>query len=905
MNNDALNPRPTIGVLAGWQFYEGNVNGFLDLVLRGVHLAAREQNCNLLFACGVGHAIGPVRLCPAWPEVSSETDFVPVGPWNTDGLIVINPLLSNNRVRYIQQVRKEGHPVVFVGPGEGKAVVPDNESGIRQAVAHFAQHGHRQVAFIAGRKDEVDQDSIKRLQAYRAAVREYGLETNPAMIAYGSHNFSDGRQAMKQLLESGMSFRAVLASNDYSAFGAISALREANLRIPQDIAIIGFDDVPEAVGQEPPLTTVHYPSINAGKKALTLLIKAINGHATGDEIVPVPVHLIVRESCGCQSGNPILAVPPIQGNACKVAKSQLTYAIVGAVRAESNGLNSDEIEAFCGKLVEAFVHSLQESKPAVFHAAFSEILHQMEESEDDPTMWHSAISLLERSAPELLETWNDSIAGQAVAMLNQARVAISISLRKQKVQYISNRGNIADQIGLLTSHLFTAVDDNQIFEMLREFLPKVGIARADIGFYEAQGDDSVAWSRLYPVFNANRAPIRFASRRFPPEGLYSQERPFSLVLFPLIHQDKVDDGFVVFDSLDLGACVTIVRQLTAAFRSVRLYREAVESRKLAEEGRKLAEEANYIKSRFLSTVSHELRTPLNLIVGLSNLVLQEEETPESPALPPSHRRDLEQIHTNAEHLGRLIRDVLDLATSQAGQLRLELESLDLLETLRAAIEAGEELARQKGLEWKISVPAGPLMVMGDRTRLRQVLLNLISNAVKFTEHGRVEVQIEGQEGGVLVSVRDTGLGIAAGEQEIIFDEFRQSERTTARGYGGMGLGLAISRRLVELHGGRIGVQSSGQDGAGSTFYFTLPVIQQPQEDEISSLDKGRFVALLVEERSKEGEPLESHLASQGFQVRTFQVDEFSWMTQLLTTLPGAVILDASRRRNAAGRSSGP
>ena len=191
---------PTIGVLAGWQVYERYVHGFLDLVLHGIHAEAQNQGCNLLLACGLGHASSPIRLKPAWPVASPENDFVPVGPWNTDGLIAINPLLTTERSQYIQQVIAEGHPVVFVGPGEkGASVGIDNESGIRQAIKHLVQHGHQRIAFIAGHENnEIDADSLLRLQAYRQAVQAYGLESDPRLIVHGYHDIVRGRQAMQK-----------------------------------------------------------------------------------------------------------------------------------------------------------------------------------------------------------------------------------------------------------------------------------------------------------------------------------------------------------------------------------------------------------------------------------------------------------------------------------------------------------------------------------------------------------------------------------------------------------------------------------------------------------------------------------------------------------------------------------
>ncbi len=312
---------------------------------------------------------------------------------------------------------------------------------------------------------------------------------------------------------------------------------------------------------------------------------------------------------------------------------------------------------------------------------------------------------------------------------------------------------------------------------------------------------------------------------------------------------------------------------------MQLYRDAVRARVFAEEDRRVAEEANLLKSRFLATVSHELRTPLGLIVGAADLILRGQSG--GAGLPPQLRRDVESIQTSAEHLARLISDVLDLASSQAGELRIVSQRLSLTDLLADAAVLGERMVRDKRLSWRSEVPVVLPVVMGDRTRLQQVILNLISNAVKFTEEGGVTLWAEVGKDEVVIAVSDTGMGIPSAEQEVIFDEFRRSERTTQRGYGGMGLGLAVSRRLVELHHGKIGVISSGADRAGSTFYFTLPVLEWPDETEAQP-DSRLGVVLLLTERPVQAGNLANHLAGRGFEVETLTVSEGeNWLEQIV------------------------
>jgi signal transduction histidine kinase/DNA-binding response OmpR family regulator len=346
-------------------------------------------------------------------------------------------------------------------------------------------------------------------------------------------------------------------------------------------------------------------------------------------------------------------------------------------------------------------------------------------------------------------------------------------------------------------------------------------------------------------------------------------------------------GFAVFDSQAREAAVyeTLRAEISSALESVFL-------REQIKQAWQKAEEANRLKSRFLATVSHELRTPLSLIVGTIEMMLYDKTGAGAGALPEIVRQDMDCIHGSAQHLAHLIGDVLDLASSHAGELRIASEPLNLGRVLTEVAVLAEPLAREKELNWRAEIPEGPIWVRGDRTRLRQVSLNLVSNAIKFTEAGEVSLQVAAGEGSVTVLVHDTGMGIPAEEHEAIFDEFLRSARSVERGYGGMGLGLAITRRLIEMHGGQVGVSSSGEDGGGSTFYYTLPLLNEAEAlpDE-SGGRRTREVLLLVDHESA-AEKLRDHLVGRGFEVSVLAVEKDSdWLARVVEAPPGAVVLD--------------
>ena len=864
------------------------LDSFLDTVFRGILAAAEDRGCNLLFACGLGSQRDLDLGRPALPFLLPEADFVPVGPWNTDGLLVLPPLASESAMFYFEDLVASGFPLIFAGDRrKGPAVVVDNEGGIRQALLHLSEHGHRRIAFIAGIKHRVQGDSGIRLEAYQTAMNEWGLEYHPDLIAIGHHTYEGGRQAMREILDRKVKFTAVLGSNDESAVGAIDVLREAGIRVPQDIAVIGFDNRIEAKAEVPMLTTVNFPMVDLGFEAVELLIKCIEGEASRDVILQIPTRLVIRESCGCLPG---------ASSATKhgqFVESEMRKAISAVTHNEMQRLSFFEADNLCQRLVDNFKISLTRGIPLTFLNTLQQILEYTSSLGDDLYAWQEAISILRESTPDLLDTLSTPLSSTQVEdMLHQARMAIGEVTRGQSSQLSVYQTEVADRLGQMTAQFFAAQNETGIMEGLSRSVPSVGIQHAHVAFFEPEGEDPVSWSILQTSLPPKVQTKRFPSRRFPPQGLYKSDEPYRVILMPLKIQDSGPSGFVALDASNIHPSATIVRQVTAALRDVQLHREAVEGRKLAEEGKHMAEEANKLKSRFLSMVSHELRTPLNLIFGLSDILLRESEFL-NPAECIVDRNDLERIHIAAQHLDSLISDVLDLARSDVGQLNLVLKPLDLRELLRETSVIGEQLARDKELSWQVQIPDNLPAVQGDPTRLRQVILNLITNAVKFTARGGVSLSAEAEDGSVKISVSDTGLGIPPTEQEIIFDEFRQSERSTARGFGGLGLGLAICKRIVEMHGGKIAIHSSGDEGEGSTFFFTLPTADiQPFQPSINlASDLVKKVALLVKDE-KGGQILKNYLAHQGFDVYVRQAcNDGDWLAWLLISPPDAIVID--------------
>jgi signal transduction histidine kinase/CheY-like chemotaxis protein len=706
-------------------------------------------------------------------------DFIPVGPWNCDGLIVIPDDFSDSQFEYIQDLTRAGYPILFTTAEKpGRVVAVDNAGGIQSAFNHLIEHGHRKIAFIAGKSGRVG-DSAERLTAYISALQNASISVDERLIAYGEHRREDGQIAMQRILASGALFTALIASNDLSALGAMEVLRNSGRRIPEDVAIIGFDDILEGQSQLPQLTTVRHPTYTLGYEAVVSILESIDSKVELRGSKRVATQLIIRQSCGCRLDE--------------------TYNIPPAN-------SSSELES-------------------------NHLIH------------------------------------------------------RQTTEMLVKHMETSNRLGLMTSQLLAALEMSDSAKILAEHLPKLGIAQAMVGLYFPHEDDPCFYTRLLldAGLTEGKAESQFITRDFPPPDLNLSELGFQLAILPLII-DEHSSGFVAFSASNLEPCAAIVHNLASALRASQLYKDALE-------GRKLAEEANQLKSRFLSIVSHELRTPLSLIVGLSDMVLREQPSPSGVVL-----RDIKQIFASAQHLARLISDVLDLASSEAGQLRILREPLDLAEVLQVTAKIGEEMAREKSLKWRSDLPAKGPWVLGDRTRLRQVVLNLVSNAVKFTSQGEVQLELSVSEQQVTISVSDTGIGVPPAEQSSIFREFHRSERTERSGYSGLGLGLTISKQLVEQHGGNIGLTSPGKLGIGSTFYFTLPVMSNVKTQAIqpSGAPIRDQLVMVLSEGSDEGARLTSYLEERGFEAQVCNIDQQTeWLPSLIDSPPAALILGDS------------
>ncbi|MCS7177773.1 MAG: GAF domain-containing protein [Anaerolineae bacterium] len=384
----------------------------------------------------------------------------------------------------------------------------------------------------------------------------------------------------------------------------------------------------------------------------------------------------------------------------------------------------------------------------------------------------------------------------------------------------------------------------------------------------------VGLARQWGLMDAALAPMLI---RGQPVGLLALGRPPG--------HPPIDEGEMEFLNIVAG-------NLSVAWENARLYQEAVETAERLKE-------VDRLKSQFLANMSHELRTPLNSIIGFSRVILKGIDGP----ITEQQRQDLEAIFNSGQHLLGLINDILDISKIEAGKMELSFEPTDLGEIIRGVMSTAIALVKDKPIELQQSIPPELPTIIADSRRIRQVLLNLVSNAAKFTDQGFIRVEAHADEEFVTISVSDSGIGIPPEKLPHIFEAFTQVDASPSRKYGGTGLGLTISKSFVELHGGKIWVES--ELGKGSTFTFMLPIqgpphlrmeVQPELVEEAPSLEeapapegKGRLV-LCVDDDEGVITLFRRYLDRQGYQVVGL-TDPFQVVDMVKQVRPFAITLD--------------
>lgn len=809
--------RPTIG------FLTANIHiGAARRVWVGITDAAQKHDVNLI--CFPGGRLRP----PEDPESQRNILYDLTRVDHLDGLVSwSSTIVGSLTPAQILDFHRRYDPlpmVTLARPIEGiPTLLIDSYQGMRSLVIHLIQvHGYRRLAFIRG--PESHYYAQERYRAFLDVLQERGIPLDSALVSRPV-DWEAGGEAIRALLDGrrlrpGIDFDAVVAVSDLLALDVLRTLQARGFDVPGQVAVVGFNDSTEGKLTMPPLTTVALPFYEQGVQAVDMLMARLAGEPVPQEVT-LRSRLVLRQSCGCPSRPLELARSPVGVDEKPFEDpGALGRAILDQIREE--WVISDEIAGRIDELVAAFQADLSHDEQGPFVPVLETILKRIMAAGGEVARWHTVVSILRRAALPCLDG-----PGRARAedLFGQARVLIGEAAQRVQAYKAWQHERQSATLREIGQALITTFDVDKLTDVLARQLPRIGIDSCFLALYE-DAESPLDRSRLVLAYTeGGRMELEpegrpFSSRELVPEGVLPRDRRYSLLVAPLYFEEE-GIGFGLFEiGPQDGTVYEVLRgTVSSALKGALLVHAALEAQAAAEK-------ADSIKTRLLANVSHEMRTPLNIILEHVRDALGSPD-PYGIAPPQALLDDLGHIQRSAEHQLRVINDLLDLSRAEIDELDLYLQPFDPRPLLEEAFHSmADHAVAKESVAWHLRLPDRLPIIQADPVRLRQILLNLLGNALKFTERGHITLGAQVSPPHLDLWVEDTGVGILPDQQERIFEPFVAVEQDHRRRIG-IGLGLSITRRLVALHGGLMTLDS--QPGQGSTFhvYLPLPSLSEP------------------------------------------------------------------------------
>lgn len=816
----------TLGVFIGLY------GDYQEAVWDGIAQVAEEYNANIL--CFVGAALEDgIAFRKHWNAIYSLA-----GPANIDGLIIFSSAMQNFvTVERFTQFCADYAPLPTISVAQKLKDIPsvtiDNSVGLCELIEHLILcHHYKHIAFIRGPEGNPEADT--RYQAYVKTLETHGIRLDTNLVVPGSFLVEAGIEAVKLLLDHrSVSFEAIVAANDDMAIGAWQELNRRGFNVPEDVALVGFDDISEAEIFAVPLTTVRQSLTEQGRQAAQMLLEWLQrGRLPGDSVVET--ELMIRESCGCLPSSPsrLAASAPViptsvSEDAFAKQRNVVLVNIQEAICPYFASVSPESIEP----LVDVFFDVLQGKTSSQFLPLFGRLLRQCAMAltragleEGLIFKWQEVLSILRETA---LSYRSPSVTEDVEGLLYQGFTLIVEATRRAHLS-LENR---AEASMLAQSEIVRDINATsniqQITDFLSQNLSKLGINTCILALYEGESAPSPQSRLLMAYHKGQGITLESGGRLFPsaqlipPDILSRAQWPY-LSIHPLVSRDT-HFGFIMMEMVAgqrsmYNTYIALAEQIGSALYKALLQQQNERARKqleqhavrLVQANIQLAE-ANAELEQFAYVASHDLQEPLRMVTSYLQLLKKRYQD----RLDDDAHEFIAYAVDGTTRMRRLIDDLL--AYSRVSTRDRLFEPIDCEELLAQALSnLAIAIKDSDALITHSSLPS----VMADSTQLVRVFQNLIGNAIKFRADRRPQIHIsaEQQGGEWIFSVKDNGIGIPSEYLKRIFIIF--SRLHTQAEYPGTGIGLAICRKVVERHGGRIWVDS--QPGEGATFFFTIP-----------------------------------------------------------------------------------
>ncbi|MBN2196356.1 MAG: substrate-binding domain-containing protein [Polyangiaceae bacterium] len=845
--------RPTLGLLVDW--FE---DAYQNAVLCGVLDAARDQDCNVI--CFPGGALAS----PARFGQQRNAIYALPGKENVDGLIVMAGSIGNDVgpeaiAAFLDRYRPLPMCSIAMPIPGVPSILVDNATGMRAALGHLLDHhGVRTIACIRG--PEANPEAASRFGVYCDVLSERGLPLDPALTVTGDFRQASGAAAIGAIFgDRQLRPDAVFAFNDDMALGALRALRERRLRVPEDVALVGFDDVEAAEFANPPLTTVRQPLREQGSRAAEIVLAQLRGVAI-DERVTLHTELVNRHSCGCYglTGSVSASSFPASGDEPLAAtldclRERLPVILERRFNASAAGLEQDWGQRLTVHLIDDLVGG-PETRVVSW---LNEKLERVRQCDGDLAIWHGVIDTIRRESLERLAL--PTMRLRLEDLCHEARRVLARALERHQADLRLRAERWARTLSRTGEALITSFDEVSLVSAVAQELPRLGIPTSFLSLYE-RGPEPLARARLILAHGGEGtgpelpAPSDYSCRQLVPAGMLPADRRYAYVVEPLFFKDD-HLGFALFEIGPRdGAVYEALRdQLSAALKGALLVREVVEKdlerqrlwRDLEKRARQLQEAYDTLESnqekllvqekmaslgRLTASIAHEMNTPLAAVraalLEVERLVDEyAASVGDDAVLPADHlaiAREMRHGLSLATASARKAADYVRGIKTQTRDLSpTELHPFDAVPYVREALLLLSYALRQANCPVTFWPEPERVELHGSPGRLAQVVTNLVTNAIDASVPrggGPIHITLERGVTSIDLAITDNGSGIAPEVIPMIFEPM-----FTTKPFGqGTGLGLTIVRDIVTRDfGGMVEVAST--PGLGSTFTVRFPL----------------------------------------------------------------------------------
>ena len=832
---------PTFGMLVDWLEDE-------ELRVGGVVDAARELGVNLV--CFVGASLhSPLRS-----GVQRNAVYELAGCKGIDALVVVATVGNyrglEDQARYCERFRPSPMASLAAEIEGMNSFLIDGAPALREGIRHLVvDHGYRRIAFAGG--PEGNLEARIRLCTYLEEMANHGLRPPDSFVVTGDFKYESGVEAVRVLLdERGESLDAIVAGNDRMAIGVIDALRARDVRVPRDVAVIGFDDIPEARNLAPPLTTIRQPLRQQGRLAVEVLLKRLRGEPV-DDVVVLPAELVIRRSCGCSpdlrrvsSASSLPPAPADLGseisvdNALRLRRSRILSAMCEPARGLLNGI-PDGWEV---GLLDALIAELR-GAPSGFAERVDTLLQDVTDAGGSSSAWRPVLSALHRELLPCL-AGDPAMSSRADDLLQEAQLMVGDAVDHAQAQ---NRLVVLRRTRTLSEAAETmsaAFDLESLGAALRKCLPMLGVPSAYLVLNDEASPHSV---RVAFAHDPGRDPETLEGLRddtvegaFAPEGLLPVDRNYAVVVQPLFFKDDLF-GHAIFEMgpLDGFTYEALREQISGALKVARLIEEVQRHAGQLQEAyealqenqrRLLSAEKMATLGRITANIAHEMNTPLAAVraalLEIEKLAAEyqasagdaEVTAEDYLQIAAEMRTALRLAGSASERAAGFVRGIKTQTRDLAPQEKLPFDPVPVIED--ALLLLSYDIRRSSGIV-RFDPPKAPITLMGTPGRLAQIVTNLVNNALEALSEageGSVTLTLTSDDRFARLVVQDTGSGIAP---EIIDRVFEPMFTTKPLGQG-TGLGLAIVWDLVSGYFGGT-VELVSEPGHGTEFTLTFPL----------------------------------------------------------------------------------